>query len=218
MGPDAQRATVLGRVLDFLVPFGLILRSNNGRPGPQVWRRVLTFALPTSFFAFWLFSFIPFVGGFAYMLILVPLSIRRHLSVTATHEPWFRVALTYYTVILIGFGGVWSFVGHTFMSDYVALQIGWPTGSPFQIELAFATLGAALVGLSAIWIRDHLITGLVIAKSVFWFGAAGVHLTDAILHSNFSPLNVGPPLVGDLVYPTLLLWLLWQSLKERVDG
>lgn len=218
MGREVRIQALWGWLLDFLVPFARILRSNGGRPKAQLWPRVLTFALPTSFFAFWLFSFIPFGGGFAYMLILVPLAIGRHLRLTETPEPWYRVALVYYVVILIGFGGVWSFVGHTFLADFVATQIGWPTGSPFQTELAFATLGAAMVGLLAIWIRDHLITGLVLAKSVFWLGAAGVHIWDAVAHHNFSPLNVGPPLVGDLVYPALLLWLLWRSVKEPKHG
>lgn len=204
-------------LLDFLVPFGIILRLDGGRPTSRVWSRVLYHAIPASFFAFWLCSLIPVVGGFFYTLVLVPLSIRRHIGLVETPEPWTRVALVYYSVILIGFGGIWSFVGHTFMADFVASEIGWATGSPFQTELAFATLGAALVGLMAIWVRDHLITGLIIAKSVFWLGAAGVHIADAVNHANYSPLNIGAPLIGDIIYPALLLWLLWQTHQERMN-
>jgi hypothetical protein len=204
-------------LLDFLVPFGPILRLDGGRPTFRIWPRVLYQALPTSFFAFWLSSLIPVIGVFFYTLIMIPLAIRRHLSLVENPEPWHRVALIYYVVILIGFGGVWSFVGHTFLADTVAAQIGWATGSPFQTEIAFATLGAALVGLLAIWVRDNLVTGLVIAKSVFWLGAAGVHIRDAIEHANYSPLNIGAPLIGDIIYPALLMWLLWKGLQGRMN-
>jgi hypothetical protein len=122
--------------------------------------------------------------------------------------------LQYFVVILIGFGGLWSTTGHLFMADWVASQIGWPTGSPFQTELAFATLGLSLAALLAIWITDHLITAVVVAKSVFLLGAAYVHLVDAIAHANYSPLNIGTPLVGDLVYPALLLTLLWKARNQ----
>ena len=95
------------------------------------------------------------------------------------------------------------------MADRIAAGIGWATGSPFQTELAFYTLGSAIAALLAVWIRGHLITAVVVSKSVFWYGAAYVHISDALTNQNFAPLNVGGPLIGDLVYPTILLTLLY---------
>lgn len=198
-------------LLDFLVPFGVLLRRSPARPPFEGWSELLWRFLPQTFFGFWLCSLVPWIGGFFYMLVLVPLSARHHAEVRGLAGLPAELLLRYLVVILIGFGGVWSATGHLFMADWVAGQIGWPAGSPFQTELAFSTLGLAIAALLAVWIADHLITAVVVAKSVFWLGAAYVHLEEAIAHGNFSPLNVGTPLVGDLVYPAILLTLLWRA-------
>ncbi|MCP5099019.1 MAG: hypothetical protein GY943_25990, partial [Chloroflexi bacterium] len=127
----------------------------------------------------------------------------------------YAVVLWYYTVIMIGFGGVWNFIGHTILADSVAKGIGWQTGSPFQTELAFYTLGTAIAGLAAVWLRGHMITALIISKSVFLYGAAYVHIKDAFVHSNFAPHNVGGVLVGDIVFPTIWLFMLFIVLKTE---
>ncbi len=197
--------SIVAWILDFLVPLGALLRVE--RKFPDGMRDVVLRALPQTFFGFWLCSFIPVVGGLVYMLVLVPVSIWRHVKLAGStgNNDLARIALVHFTVILIGFGSVWSFIGHFFLADYVAGQIGWPTGSPFQTELAFFTLGTGVAGLLAVWVRDHLITGLVIAKSIFWLGAAGVHIFDALAHGNYAPSNIGAPLIGDLIFPAVLL-------------
>lgn len=201
------------RVVDFLVPFGFLLRSSRELKPFDRWDEIVKRFLPHTFFVYWLFTFIPHVGGLIYMLVLVPLSLKLHTpdSTSGDARKFAQELLVYYTVILIGFGGIWSFVGHTFMAERIATEIGWETGSPFQTELAFFSLGAAVAALLAVWIRGHLITALVITKSIFWYGAAYVHIEDALRNQNYAPLNVGAPLIGDLVYPTLLLALLAKS-------
>lgn len=208
--------SIAAKAIDFLVPYGLLLRPSRElqpfeRSGEIIWRH-----LPQTFFAYWLLTFVPFVGGFFYMLLLVPLSLRLNSPGTYTKDPreFSRELLRYYVVIMIGFGGVWSFVGHTFMADKIATGIGWETGSPFQTELAFYTLGTAVAAHLAIWIRGHLITAIVVSKSIFWYGAAYVHILDAIKNQNYAPLNNGTPLIGDLLFPTLLLALLYKANRE----
>ncbi len=151
------------------------------------------------------------------MLLFVPLSLK--LVSASSSNPDGRTftqrLLVYYTVILIGFGGVWSFIGHIFLADSIAAEIGWDVGSPFQTELAFYTLGTAVAAFLAVWIRGHLITGLVISKSIFWYGAAYVHILDAIVNQNYALLNIGAPLIGDLIYPTLLLTLLAKAQRKK---
>jgi hypothetical protein len=117
-------------------------------------------------------------------------------------------------VVIIGFGGLWGFIGHTFLADTVANAIGWAPSSPFQTELAFYHLGMGVAALIAVWLRQHMITALIIIKSIFWYGAAFVHLQDLIVNHNFSPLNIGTPLVNDIVLPTVLLTLLYIVLKD----
>ena len=204
------------RVIDALVPFGVLLRSAESLSPFERWREVLLRFLPQTFFVYWLFNFIPLIGGLIYMLVLVPTSLKLNMpKETYRNKRYFAQGLlVYLTVILIGFGGIWSFIGHTFMADRIAANIGWETGSPFQAELAFYSLGAGIAGLIAVWLRGHFITALVIVKSVFWYGAAFVHIRDAAMYQNYAPSNIGAPLIGDLVYPTLLLTLLIWVYKK----
>ena len=127
------------------------------------------------------------------------------------------IFLWYYVVILIGFGGLWSFTGHTFLAESVASGIGWDPGpGPFQTELAFYTLGSGIAGLLAIWLRGHMITALVVSKSVFWLGAAYTHILDAVVNQNYSQMNVGAVLIGDMLYPIILFTLLIYVLRKDV--
>jgi len=208
---------LLEKILDLAVPFGPFLREvDTCRPFLH-WKRLLLFVIPRTFFIYWLFSLIPFVGTIIYMAVLVPLSARRHINLKKIKEKVdaVNIYLWYFTVILIGFGGIWNFIGHTIMADTVATQIGWAVGSPFQIELAFYTLGSAVAALFAIWIRGHMITALIISKSIFLYGAGYVHIHDAIVNQNYSPLNIGTPLVADIIFPTIFLILLYISLKTE---
>ncbi|MBT4544050.1 MAG: hypothetical protein HOC33_09380, partial [Alphaproteobacteria bacterium] len=173
-----------------------------------------------TFFFYWLFSLVPHVGTFVYMLFLVPLSAWLHVKEKdiGTRANQFAIVLWYYTVIMVGFGGVWNFIGHTVMADTVARGIGWQTGSPFQTELAFYTLGTAIAGLAAVWLRGHMITALIISKSVFLYGAAFVHIRDIFVNSNYSPLNVGSVLIGDIVFPTIWFLLLYVVLTAELEA
>jgi hypothetical protein len=207
----------MDRVIDVLVPYGILLRGLEDKPFPKLWKRVVFNFIPFTFFILWLFSFIPLLGSIVYFLVLVPLSARRHIKTKQVEGKKNKgyIYLWYLTVILIGFGGLWGFVGHFFLSDMVAENIGWKTGSPFQIELAFYILGSAIAGILAIWLRGQMIVALVISKSIFWYGAAYVHLQDAFINANYAPYNVGSVLIGDIIYPTLLLYLMficWSKL------
>ena len=211
---------LLKHAVDFLVPLGVRLRRADEEPPFSSWRALVLKDVPRTFFFYWLFSLVPHVGTFTYMLVFVPLSAWQHIKEKNVdgRTNQFAVVLWYYTVIMIGFGGIWNFIGHTVMADTVAKGIGWETGSPFQTELAFYTLGSAIAGLSAVWLRGHMITALVVSKSVFLYGAAYVHIRDIILHSNFSPLNVGGVLVGDIVFPTIWLFMLFTVLKAEIEA
>lgn len=207
----------LEKILDVVVPFGPFLRRVDGSKPFSGLKDLILRVIPSTFFVYWLFSLIPYFGTVAYMIVLVPLAAHRHIRLKDIKEKVdaVNVYLWYFTVIAIGFGGIWSFIGHTFMADTVATQIGWAVGSPFQIELAFYTLGSAVAALFAVWIKGHMITALIISKSIFWYGAGYVHIQDALVNQNYSPLNIGTPLIADIIYPTILLILLYISLKAE---
>jgi len=205
-------------ILDFLVPFGMLLRRTDGKRPFNEWRMVVWPAIPLTFFVYSLFSLIPFVGVLLYGLVLVPISALQHIRLKNVNGHLDRISiyLRYFVVVIIGFGGLWGFIGHTFLADMVANDIGWLTGSPFQTELAFYHLGFGVAGLLAIWLHGHMITALVITKSIFWYGAAFVHIEDALINNNYAPSNIGAPLIGDIVLPTVFLILLIPILKNQL--
>ena len=207
-------------ILDFIVPLGRFLRHIQGKPPFHGWMRLIFQAIPQNFFAYWLFSLIPWAGNFLYVIIFIPLSAWLHIKSKGVHLKinQINILLLYFVVILIGLGGLWSFIGHAFMADTIAIGIGWPAGSPFQTELAFYTLGSAIAAFMAVWLRGHMLTALIISKSIFWYGAAFVHIKDIVLHKNYNPLNAGVVLVGDIVFPTLLLIMLFFVLKHEFQG
>ena len=119
-----------------------------------------------------------------------------------------EILLVYALVFLAGLGGLWAFVGHTFAADKVATQIGWPTGSPFQSEVAVANLSYAVLGLLAIRLRGLFPVAAGMGYSIFLLGAACVHIRDIRLHQNVAQFNSGIFLyVQDIAVPLAILAL-----------
>lgn len=95
---------------------------------------------------------------------------------------------------------------------------GWPTGSPFQYEVAAANLAFGILGVLCIWWRGSFWLATGIGSAVFLFGAAMVHLCDLVLHHNLAANNAGLILwLDDLTLPILLLALLivYNCLKDK---
>jgi len=204
-------------MLDLIVPLGKILRISEKLTPFEHWSRVLFVYIPRTFFVYWLFTFIPIFGTLLYGLVAIPLSAAMHIkSLQVSRQKHAQIYLLYFVVILIGFGGIWNFIGHTFLADHVATLIGWETGSPFQTELAFYTLGTSFAALLAIWFREKIVVAVVVSKSVFLYGAAYVHIRDFFIHSNTNPLNLGIVLVGDIIYPSILLFLLHKVYYKKL--
>ena len=122
-------------ILDIIVPFGPFLRSSEKSKAFEGLPRLLYMVFQLTFFMFWLSRLLGEYGGTLYFLLLVPLSAYTHIKIKNYHQKHdiYRTLLWYFIVIIIGFGSIWGFVGHMFLSDSVAKSIGWATGSPFQI-------------------------------------------------------------------------------------
>ena len=119
-----------------------------------------------------------------------------------------EVFLLWLLVIDIGIGGVYGFIGHTVFADRAAASIGWPSGNPFQTEVAVGNLSLGTLGILCYWLRDNFWTATVVATSVFLIGAAVGHIQQIIVAHNYHPNNAGAALYNDIVIPVLLIALL----------
>lgn len=118
--------------------------------------------------------------------------------------------MVYLLTISVGANGLGGAFGHIFLSDLVAEGIGWPTGSPFQLEMGFANLLIGVLGLIAISRRDGFRSAAILATTIIGVGATGVHIWDIAASGNLSPGNTIQNL-GNLLDPVLLIGLTWLS-------
>jgi hypothetical protein len=120
----------------------------------------------------------------------------------------FEVFLVWFLFIMIGIGCIWAFIGHIFMSNFVATSIGWPAGNPFQLEVGVANLAFGILGILSIKIRDNFLLATVIAASIFLLGAGIVHITNIMQTGNMAPGNAGFALLIDILIPVVLIILM----------
>lgn len=129
--------------------------------------------------------------------------------------------LELYLIYLFGLGvagsGLGGFFGHMFLSDVVAESIGWPSGSPFQLEMGFANLALGLLGLVAAARRDSFREATVLAVVTVGVGATVVHVLDILQTGNLAPGNTVQN-VANLVRPLFLVWCLRASRKLEAAG
>jgi hypothetical protein len=113
-----------------------------------------------------------------------------------------------------GFLGIVNFIGHAFFADNIANSIGWPTGNPFQIEVAGANLGIGLLGYLGFWRRDFWLP-FIIARTCFAWTAGTIHVIEIIKKNNYSPGNAGPILYWDFLWSILLITLYVIHIKRE---
>ncbi len=121
-----------------------------------------------------------------------------------------EVFLIFLFALGVGGSGVANFFAHFFLSDLVAESIGWPAGSPFQLEVAFANLLIGVLGFMAVGRRDGFREATVIAVTIFGVGASIVHIMDVAATGNLAPGNTLQNVLN-LVKPVLLIWILYMA-------
>jgi hypothetical protein len=146
-------------------------------------------------------------------LIIVALGIIGalvHLRVSKKPRPASRVFGIFLTwaLLVLGVNGVAAFFFHVFDGPATARLIGWPAGNPFQLEVGVANLGLGALGLMSVWRRggDFWLATIVTA-TVFYWGAAVVHIDQIVRFQNFAPGNAGMPLYTDIIFPLVLIGL-----------
>ena len=131
-----------------------------------------------------------------------------------TRERRIEVFLIFLFALGVAGSGIGGFFGHLFLSDQVAEAVGWPAGSPFQLEMGFANLALGVLGIIAVGRRDGFREATVIAVSIIGFGATTVHIMDIIDTGNLAPGNTIQNF-ANLVRPILLIGLLIAARKAE---
>jgi hypothetical protein len=149
---------------------------------------------------------------FAYSILPLLLAAGHILLDRQARTPARRIELIiiYLLAISVGVNGLSGAFGHIFLSDLVAEGVGWPTGSPFQLEMGFANLLVGVLGLMAISRRDGFRTAAILATTILGLGATTVHLWDIAAAGNLAPGNTIQN-VGNLLDPVLLIGLTWLA-------
>jgi len=126
---------------------------------------------------------------------------------TNSRERKIEVFLIFLFALGVAGSGISGFFGHLFLSDQVAEGVGWPAGSPFQLEMGFANLILGVLGIIAVGRRDGFREATVIAVAILGFGATIVHIIDIVETGNLAPGNTIQNF-SNLVRPALLIGFL----------
>ncbi|MDX2375883.1 hypothetical protein M4I32_03610 [Microbacterium sp. LRZ72] len=118
--------------------------------------------------------------------------------------------LNHFLLLSVGVSYVYNFVMHSIFGDFTAQIIGWDQ-SPFQLEVAFASLGFAAVGFLAFPRRQHWMVKLaaLLGPALFLWGAAGGHVYQILTAGNEAQGNSGSILYTDVLLPIVGFFFLW---------
>ena len=122
--------------------------------------------------------------------------------------------LAWFVFFNIGVSNFYNFVMHGFFGKMAAAFIGW-SDSPFQFEVATASLGFAVVGFIAAFRSFDLRLAAIVGPSVFTLGAAIGHIREMVTAHNFAPGNAGIIFYMDFVIPLIGFALLWLSRRRQ---
>jgi hypothetical protein len=125
--------------------------------------------------------------------------------------------LAWHVFWAIGVGYLYNFVMHGFFGRMSAAFIGW-ADSPFQFEVATASLGFAIVGFLAAFRSFDLRLAAIVGPAVFTLGAAAGHIHQMMAARNFAPGNAGIIFYMDLIIPLFGLVLLGLAYRSRPAG
>jgi hypothetical protein len=123
--------------------------------------------------------------------------------------------LAWHVFWAIGVCNLYNFVMHGFFGKMSASFIGW-ADSPFQFEVATASLGFAVVGFLAAFRSFDLRLAAIVGPGVFTLGAAVGHVYQMATEHNLAPGNAGIIFYMDIVVPLFGALLLWLQHRSRV--
>ncbi len=126
--------------------------------------------------------------------------------------------LSWHVFWAIGVCFLYNFVMHAFFGRMSAAFIGW-ADSPFQFEVATASLGFAAIGFIAAFRSFDLRLAAILGSGLFTLGAAAGHVIQMITQRNFAPGNAGIVFYMDIVIPLFGAGMLGaqHQFRERTD-
>jgi hypothetical protein len=113
-----------------------------------------------------------------------------------------------YVFFAVGAYFAYNFVMHGIFGEATARVIGWDH-SPFQFEVATASLGFGVVGFIAARRGFEMRLAAILGPAIFQLGAAAGHIYQMITARNFAPGNAGIIFYMDILIPAFGFWLLW---------
>lgn len=122
--------------------------------------------------------------------------------------------LSWHVFWVVGVANLYNFVMHAFFGRMSAAFIGW-ADSPFQFEVATASLGFAVVGFLAAFRSFDLRLAAIVGPGCFLLGAAAGHVYQMITAHNFAPGNAGVIFYTDIFIPVFGFALLWLAHRHR---
>lgn len=126
-----------------------------------------------------------------------------------------ELLLLYQIVFSLGITSLLAFFGLTFMDQYIAKYLLWPT-CPFQQELGNVNLAFGILGILSIQYRQLFWMATVLGFSIWILADAIHHIYMALAFHNYSPGNTGIPLYTDIIVPIVLLILLILYVKTNL--
>jgi hypothetical protein len=145
--------------------------------------------------------------------LLVALAAMARSSRPLTKAVAVEKLLAWHVFFVIGVGYLVNFIFHGFFGRMSAAFIGW-ADSPFQFEVATASLGFSLVGFIAAFKSFDLRLAAILGPSIFLLGAAAGHIYQMITAHNFAPGNAGAIFYMDLFLPLFGYVLLWLARRN----
>ncbi len=122
--------------------------------------------------------------------------------------------IAWYVFWAVGVYFLYNFVMHGAFGRISAAYIGWPD-SPFQFEVATASLGFAAVGFLAAFKSFDLRLAAILGPAIFQLGAAVGHVYQMVATHNFAPGNAGIIFYMDFIIPLFGLFLLSLQNSHR---
>lgn len=116
--------------------------------------------------------------------------------------------LAHFLLLSVGVSFLYNFVMHVFFSTMAAKFIGWEN-SPFQLEVGYASLGFAVVGLLAFRGDAGMRLAAIVGPACFLWGAAIGHIHQIIVAHNYASGNAGIILYSDILLPIVGFALYW---------
>jgi hypothetical protein len=124
-----------------------------------------------------------------------------------------------YLLWAIGIAQSVNFVMHSVFGDYAAKTIGWAQ-SPFQLELAFASLAFGVMAIILHGRSSQLRAkvSIIAAQLILGLGAAGGHVYQLVVNHDHAANNTGLLLVMDVVIALVGLgFVVWHGVSRRRD-